>query len=136
VSKLLEYTPGARLSAVEMMVHIFFDDSAELRQEGARMPNGCKGCLREHLYRLQVDTPRWDAFSIRSYQNKLVTFTDTGIQLPLPEALSIHALFSKAFNAPGTAEFFRDVLRDQEVLEVAGPSWLLPCVPLSLNNPQ
>jgi len=37
VSKLLEYTPGARLSAVETMVHIFFD---ELRQEGARMPNG------------------------------------------------------------------------------------------------
>lgn len=37
VSKLLEYTPGARLSAVETMIHIFFD---ELRQEGARMPNG------------------------------------------------------------------------------------------------
>jgi glycogen synthase kinase 3 beta len=37
VSKLLEYTPGARLSAVEAMIHGFFD---ELRQEGARMPNG------------------------------------------------------------------------------------------------
>ncbi|KAF5365779.1 hypothetical protein D9758_003158 [Tetrapyrgos nigripes] len=37
VSKLLEYTPGARLSAVEAMVHPFFD---ELRTEGARMPNG------------------------------------------------------------------------------------------------
>ena len=37
VSKLLEYTPGARLSAVEAMVHPFFD---ELKQEGARMPNG------------------------------------------------------------------------------------------------
>lgn len=37
VSKLLEYTPGARLSAVEAMVHPFFD---ELRMEGARMPNG------------------------------------------------------------------------------------------------
>jgi len=37
VSKLLEYTPSARLSAVEAMVHPFFD---ELRQEGARMPNG------------------------------------------------------------------------------------------------
>lgn len=37
VSKLLEYTPGARLSSVEAMIHPFFD---ELRQEGARMPNG------------------------------------------------------------------------------------------------
>ena len=37
VSKLLEYTPSARLSAVESMVHPFFD---ELRVEGARMPNG------------------------------------------------------------------------------------------------
>ncbi|KAG6853698.1 Glycogen synthase kinase 1 [Blastosporella zonata] len=37
VSKLLEYTPGARLSAVEAMVHPFFD---ELRGEGQRMPNG------------------------------------------------------------------------------------------------
>jgi glycogen synthase kinase 3 beta len=37
VSKLLEYTPAARLSAVEAMVHPFFD---ELRTEGARMPNG------------------------------------------------------------------------------------------------
>jgi glycogen synthase kinase 3 beta len=37
VSKLLEYTPGARLSAVEAMVHPFFD---ELRVDGARMPNG------------------------------------------------------------------------------------------------
>ncbi|KAF9050693.1 Pkinase-domain-containing protein [Hymenopellis radicata] len=37
VSKLLEYTPGARLSSVEAMVHPFFD---ELRAEGARMPNG------------------------------------------------------------------------------------------------
>ena len=37
VSKVLEYTPEARLSAVEAMVHPFFD---ELRTEGARMPNG------------------------------------------------------------------------------------------------
>ncbi|TRM61702.1 kinase-like domain-containing protein [Schizophyllum amplum] len=37
VAKLLEYTPSARLSAVESMVHPFFD---ELRVEGARMPNG------------------------------------------------------------------------------------------------
>ena len=37
ISKLLEYTPGARLSAVQAMVHPFFD---ELRQEDARMPNG------------------------------------------------------------------------------------------------
>ncbi|KAH6918896.1 CMGC/GSK protein kinase [Coprinopsis sp. MPI-PUGE-AT-0042] len=37
VSKLLEYTPGSRLSAVEAMVHPFFD---ELRAEGAKMPNG------------------------------------------------------------------------------------------------
>jgi len=37
VAKLLEYTPGARFSAVEAMIHPFFD---ELRVEGARMPNG------------------------------------------------------------------------------------------------
>lgn len=37
VAKLLEYTPEARLSAVEAMCHPFFD---ELRQEGAKMPNG------------------------------------------------------------------------------------------------
>ena len=37
VSKLLEYTPGARLSSVEAMVHSLFD---ELRAEGAKMPNG------------------------------------------------------------------------------------------------
>lgn len=37
VSRLLEYTPNARLSAIEAMVHPFFD---ELRVEGARMPNG------------------------------------------------------------------------------------------------
>lgn len=37
VSKLLEYTPSARLTAIESMVHPFFD---ELRQEGTRMPNG------------------------------------------------------------------------------------------------
>jgi len=37
VSKLLEYTPEARLSSVEAMVHPFFD---ELRAEGAKMPNG------------------------------------------------------------------------------------------------
>ena len=37
VSKLLEYTPEVRLSAVEAMVHPFFD---ELRAEGAKMPNG------------------------------------------------------------------------------------------------
>ncbi|TFY57115.1 hypothetical protein EVJ58_g7223 [Rhodofomes roseus] len=37
VSKLLEYTPEARLSAVQAMCHPFFD---ELRVQGARMPNG------------------------------------------------------------------------------------------------
>lgn len=37
VSKLLEYTPEARLSAIEAMCHPFFD---ELRGEGAKMPNG------------------------------------------------------------------------------------------------
>ncbi|KZT58944.1 CMGC/GSK protein kinase [Calocera cornea HHB12733] len=37
VSRLLEYTPTARLSAIEAMCHPFFD---ELRQEGTRMPNG------------------------------------------------------------------------------------------------
>ena len=37
VQKLLEYTPTARLSAVEAMTHPFFD---ELRTEGAKMPNG------------------------------------------------------------------------------------------------
>ncbi|TDL27200.1 Pkinase-domain-containing protein [Rickenella mellea] len=37
VAKLLEYTPEARLSAVEAMCHALFD---ELRQEGMRMPNG------------------------------------------------------------------------------------------------
>lgn len=37
VSKLLEYTPESRLSAVEAMCHPFFD---ELRADGARMPNG------------------------------------------------------------------------------------------------
>ena len=37
VAKLLEYTPEARLSSVEAMCHPFFD---ELRQEGAKMPNG------------------------------------------------------------------------------------------------
>jgi len=37
VSKMLEYTPNQRLSAIQAMVHSFFD---ELRVEGARMPNG------------------------------------------------------------------------------------------------
>ncbi|KAG8821991.1 regulator of ime2 [Serendipita sp. 399] len=37
VSRLLEYTPSARLSAIEAMVQPFFDD---LRVEGTRMPNG------------------------------------------------------------------------------------------------
>jgi len=37
VAKLLEYTPEARLCAIEAMVHPFFD---ELRAEGAKMPNG------------------------------------------------------------------------------------------------
>ncbi|KAJ7165343.1 kinase-like domain-containing protein [Mycena filopes] len=37
VSKLLEYTPTERLSALEAMVHPFFD---ELRTEGVRLPNG------------------------------------------------------------------------------------------------
>lgn len=37
VSQLLEYTPAKRLSAIEGMIHEFFD---ELRTEGVRMPNG------------------------------------------------------------------------------------------------
>ncbi|KAF9518211.1 hypothetical protein BS47DRAFT_1313417 [Hydnum rufescens UP504] len=37
VSRLLEYTPGARLSAIEAMCHPFFDD---LRTETTKMPNG------------------------------------------------------------------------------------------------
>ncbi|KAG8950183.1 regulator of ime2 [Tulasnella sp. 419] len=37
VSRLLEYTPTARLSSIEAMCHPLFD---ELRQEGTRMPNG------------------------------------------------------------------------------------------------
>ncbi|MCQ8811840.1 hypothetical protein NQU36_28275, partial [Escherichia coli] len=37
VSKLLEYTPEARLSAVESMIHPFFD---ELRLEATRMSGG------------------------------------------------------------------------------------------------
>jgi hypothetical protein len=79
--------------------------------------------MSENTYRVQVDT-RWDAL-VRSYQNKLVTFvdrSDTGIQLPLPEALTIHASFAKAFYASGTAEFFRAISRDQEISEVAGPA--------------
>lgn len=36
VAKLLEYTPEARLSAIEAMCHPLFD---ELREEGKRMPN-------------------------------------------------------------------------------------------------
>jgi len=37
ISRLLEYTPSARLTAVEAMAHSFFD---ELRQPEAAMPNG------------------------------------------------------------------------------------------------
>ncbi|CDZ96841.1 pkinase-domain-containing protein [Phaffia rhodozyma] len=37
ISKLLEYTPGHRLSAYEAMVHPFFD---ELRIEGGKLPSG------------------------------------------------------------------------------------------------
>jgi len=37
VSKLLEYTPESRLSAIEALVHPLFD---ELRAEGLRLPNG------------------------------------------------------------------------------------------------
>jgi glycogen synthase kinase 3 beta len=37
VSRLLEYTPTARLTAISAMVHPLFD---ELRTEGTRMPNG------------------------------------------------------------------------------------------------
>ena len=79
--------------------------------------------MSENTYRVQVDT-RWDAL-VRSYQNKLVTFvdhSDTGIQLPLPETLAIHASFAKAFRDSGTAEFFRAISQDQEVSEVAGPT--------------
>jgi len=37
VSRLLEYTPTTRLSAIEAMCHPFFDD---LRSEATKMPNG------------------------------------------------------------------------------------------------
>lgn len=37
VSRLLEYTPSARLSAIEAMCHPFFDD---IRVESTKMPNG------------------------------------------------------------------------------------------------
>ncbi|KAI9207377.1 kinase-like domain-containing protein [Polychytrium aggregatum] len=37
ISKLLEYTPNNRLSAIEAMVHPFFD---ELRKPDTKMPNG------------------------------------------------------------------------------------------------
>jgi len=37
ISKLLEYTPTVRMSAIESMCHPFFD---ELREPGAKMPNG------------------------------------------------------------------------------------------------
>jgi glycogen synthase kinase 3 beta len=37
ISKLLEYTPGDRLSAYEAMCHPFFD---ELKVEGGRLPSG------------------------------------------------------------------------------------------------
>ncbi|XP_041981479.1 glycogen synthase kinase-3 beta-like isoform X2 [Aricia agestis] len=37
VSRLLEYTPGARLSPLQACAHGFFD---ELREPGARLPNG------------------------------------------------------------------------------------------------
>jgi len=58
----------------------------------------------------------------------------TGIQLPLPEALAIHASFAKAFNASGVAEYFRDILRDQEIFEVADPTDL--ALALRFHNPQ
>ena len=37
VSKLLEYTPAARLNPMEACAHPFFN---ELRQQDAKMPNG------------------------------------------------------------------------------------------------
>lgn len=37
VSRLLEYTPGARLSPLQACAHCFFD---ELREPAARLPNG------------------------------------------------------------------------------------------------
>lgn len=37
VSRLLEYTPGARLSPLQACAHSFFD---ELREPTARLPNG------------------------------------------------------------------------------------------------
>ena len=36
ISKLLEYTPGERMTAIEAMTHPFFD---ELRNEGGKLPN-------------------------------------------------------------------------------------------------
>lgn len=37
VTRLLEYTPSSRLTAIEAMCHPFFD---ELRQQDTRLPNG------------------------------------------------------------------------------------------------
>ncbi|KAJ2781119.1 glycogen synthase kinase 3 [Coemansia javaensis] len=38
ITKLLDYTPGKRLSAIQAMTHPFFD---ELRQPGTKLYNGC-----------------------------------------------------------------------------------------------
>lgn len=57
VAKLLEYTPDARLSAIEAMIHPFFD---ELRVEGARMPNGKD-------FPLLFDFTREGKLSLRSF---------------------------------------------------------------------
>ncbi len=37
VSKLLQYSPQKRMTAVEAMTHPFFD---ELREPGTKLPNG------------------------------------------------------------------------------------------------
>lgn len=41
VSKLLQYAPQKRLTAVQAMTHPFFD---ELREPGTKLPNGARGC--------------------------------------------------------------------------------------------
>ncbi|KIM42453.1 hypothetical protein M413DRAFT_134409 [Hebeloma cylindrosporum] len=69
----------------------------------------------ENSYRLQVD-PRWVAL-VHLYHGRIVTFQDhssTGVQLPLSEALAIHASIAKALHASGAADFFRGVLKDKE----------------------
>jgi len=72
-----------------------------------------------NTYKVNVN-PRYAGLTQR-YHGNLVTFTDhsgSGIQLPLPEALAIHASFAKVYHASGAAGFFQNVLKDHEQLKV------------------